>query len=75
MYRVYGSTGCIYCVRAKALLQSTGLPYVYVDVATDEKAQALFKERGWTKVPQIFENDRHVGGFDDLVKHLAANPT
>ena len=65
---VYSSPNCGYCVRAKALLQEKGIDFNEFDIAKDEEARntMLKKSGGRTSVPQIFINDEHVGGFDDL---------
>jgi glutaredoxin 3 len=66
---MYTTATCPYCVAAKNLLVSRGLSYeeVRVDInpAKFEEMMGLAKRR---TVPQIFINDRHIGGFDDLVK-------
>jgi glutaredoxin 3 len=69
MYKIYGKDWCVYCDRAKVLLTSKGLPYVYYDIEKDEDVRnvALEKSGGQKKVPIIFDtNDNHVGGFDEL---------
>jgi glutaredoxin 3 len=66
---MYTTATCSYCVAAKNLLVSRGLSYEEVRVDKDPaklaEMLALAKRR---TVPQIFINDRHIGGFDDLVK-------
>jgi glutaredoxin len=69
MYKIYGKDWCVYCDRAKVLLNSRGLPYVYYDIEKDEEVRnmALEKSGGQKTVPIIFDtNDNHVGGFDQL---------
>ncbi|MHB8446663.1 MAG: glutaredoxin 3 [Rudaea sp.] len=65
---IYTSANCAYCVAAKNLLKSKGLDYreirVDLDAARREEMLARAQRRA---VPQIFVNDRHVGGFEDLV--------
>jgi glutaredoxin 3 len=64
---VYTTTYCPYCVRATALLQRKGAAFSEVDVTGDDDMRHwLRKASGRGTVPQIFINDRPIGGFDDL---------
>ena len=65
---VYSTAACPYCVAAKNLLKSRGLEWSEVRVDTDPAQRELMLARsgGARTVPQIFINDYHVGGFDEL---------
>lgn len=64
---VYGSPICSYCSAAKIILEKKGLDYNDVVVSTDPAALAEMQRRsGHDSVPQIFINDRPIGGFDEL---------
>lgn len=64
---VYTTKVCPYCVRAKALLERRGIPYVEIDVTQDpDKRRWLVEATGRRTVPQIFIGDEAVGGSDDL---------
>ncbi|HEY7871570.1 MAG TPA: glutaredoxin 3 [Rudaea sp.] len=65
---LYTSSNCAYCVAAKNLLKSRGLDYeeIRVDLDASRRDEMLARAQRRT-VPQIFVNDRHVGGYDDLV--------
>ncbi len=66
---IYTTTYCSYCVRAKNLLERKGEKvFNEVDVTTSDDLRIEMMERsgGRRTVPQIFINDAHVGGFDDL---------
>ena len=64
---MYTKTVCPFCVRAKMLLKNKGQTFTEID-ATDENtmSEMIEKSGGRKTVPQIFINDTHVGGFDDL---------
>jgi glutaredoxin 3 len=66
---VYSTAVCPYCVAAKNLLKSKGLEWTEVRVDTDatQRDAMLARSGGRRTMPQIFLNDRHVGGYDDLV--------
>ena len=65
---VYSSNYCPYCVKAKALLERKGVDFEEIDVTNDDEARmALVKKaNGLRTVPQIFIDDKHIGGCDDL---------
>jgi len=65
---VYSGDFCPYCVKAKSLLKKKGLAFSEFNVKRDIKRQAEMAERapGARTIPQIFINDRHVGGCDEL---------
>jgi len=65
---IYYWTTCPYCTRARALLNAKGIEYTGHDITGDEGARAKMIERtgGPKSVPQIFINDIHIGGCDDL---------
>lgn len=66
---MYTTAICPYCVAAKNLLRSKGLEYTEhrVDSDLDQRTIMLQRSGGRRSVPQIFINDTHIGGFDDLV--------
>ena len=65
---VYSKAVCPYCDRAKALLTQKGAEYTEkrIDLNPDDLQAMLEKSNGARTVPQIFINDQHIGGFDQL---------
>jgi glutaredoxin 3 len=65
---VYTTTFCPYCVRAKSLLKSKGVQFTEIDVTEDAALRQKMVEMsgGRRTVPEIFINDKIVGGFDEL---------
>jgi len=65
---VYTGTYCPYCTRAKELLKKKGVEFIEIDVTSDDKGRETMMQRanGRRTIPQIFINDQHIGGFDDL---------
>lgn len=63
---IYTTSYCPYCSAAKALLRSKNVPFVEIDV-TDNPARRAEMERLSSRktVPQIFVDDKPIGGFDD----------
>jgi len=64
---IYSTLMCPYCSAAKLLLKSKNLNYQEIRVDQDhQQRQIMIEKSGRTSVPQIFINNQHVGGFDDL---------
>lgn len=64
---VYSTPNCPFCVSAKALLNSKNISFKEIDVSDDiESLQKMVKLSGLRTVPQIFINNRSIGGFDEL---------
>ena len=70
---VYLTGWCPYCTRAKQLLDRKGVAFEEIDVDARPEARAQMVARsGRYTVPQIFIDDVHIGGCDDLLARDAA---
>ena len=65
---IYTWSSCPFCIRAKALLKKKGVEFTEYCIDGDEQARAKMSDRanGRTSVTQIFINDQHIGGCDDI---------
>jgi len=64
---VYVTNYCVYCLRAKRLLERKGIAYTEIDVSDDpERRSWLVRTTGRRTVPQIFVGETPVGGFTEL---------
>ena len=66
---IYVWRACPFCIRAKGLLDRKGVAYTEYAIDGDEVAREAMAERtgaGRRSLPQIFIDDRPVGGCDDL---------
>ena len=64
---MYGTRFCPYCVRARMLLDKKNITYTYIPVDEQKEQRAVMVNRSQrTSVPQIFIDDYHVGGCDEL---------
>ncbi|MGF1458973.1 MAG: glutaredoxin 3 [Leptolyngbyaceae cyanobacterium] len=83
---LYTWSTCPFCRRAKQLLDDKGVTYTEYAIDGDESARDRMAARGTQgrrSVPQIFINDQHIGGSDDLyaleqtgqLDELLAQPT
>ena len=72
MYTIYSKPNCSYCAWAKDLLTSQGEQYTEFDITIEENYNVLVERLGFQPktVPQIWVDDRFIGGYDQLVEHL-----
>ncbi|MFA7438191.1 glutaredoxin 3 [Castellaniella sp.] len=65
---MYCTQVCPYCVRAEMLLKQRGVTDIHkIFIDRDPQQRAIMMERtGRRTVPQIYIDDRHIGGYDDL---------
>ncbi|MBL8517087.1 MAG: glutaredoxin 3 [Betaproteobacteria bacterium] len=66
--RMYSTAVCPYCNMAERLLTSKGVQHIEklrVD-ADPALREEMMQRTGRRTVPQIFIDDKHIGGFDDL---------
>ncbi|OOZ39621.1 glutaredoxin 3 [Solemya pervernicosa gill symbiont] len=64
---IYSTGSCPYCVRARMLLEKKGISFE--EFRIDEKPELrpeMERLSGRDSVPQIFIDERRIGGFDDM---------
>lgn len=66
--QMYSKSYCPYCAFARKTLTELGLEFEEIEVSRDSRKESEMRARSQRKtVPQIFINDVHIGGSDDLV--------
>ena len=67
---IYTTIACPFCTRAVNLLSGKNIDFEKIDVTlSTAKRQAMrIRSNGQTSVPQIFINNDHIGGCDDLFR-------
>ena len=64
---IFTTPYCPYCHAAKALLKRKGVLFEEIDVQDPgERQRMMLRSNGRRTVPQIFIDDKHVGGSDEL---------
>ncbi len=65
---LYTMDYCPYCERAKQLLTKRAVAYQEIRVAEDNDAEwdALYEKSQMRTMPQIFCDDKVIGGYSDL---------
>ena len=67
---IYTTVACPFCTRAVSLLSAKNIDFETIDVtlSTAKRSAMRVRANGQTSVPQIFINDDHIGGCDDLFR-------
>jgi glutaredoxin len=67
-YTIYTKSSCVYCKRAKDLLDILGEDYQEFNIEEDNLRESMNAKLGYEArtVPQIWHGDSHVGGFTEL---------
>lgn len=65
---IYTWSTCPFCIRAKALLDKKQAEYQEYTIDGDdvEREKMAKRANGGRSLPQIFINDQHIGGCDEL---------
>ncbi len=65
---IYTSPFCGFCYKAKTLLNTKSVNFNEVDIMAhpDRKTEMIARAHGRHTVPQIFIDNAHIGGCDDL---------
>lgn len=66
---IYTKGHCPFCHRAKYVLNQKGVEFEEFKIDEQPELRAVMIERanGGSTVPQIFINDQHIGGCDDML--------
>ncbi len=65
---IYTKFTCGFCFRAKSLLNDKNVTFEEYDITMGgaKREEMIQRANGGSTVPQIFINDQHIGGSDDL---------
>ena len=65
---IYTGPLCNYCEAAKRLLTRNSVDYKEINIATVDGAmnEMISKANGKRTITQIFFDDQHMGGYDDV---------
>lgn len=73
MYKIYTKTNCDWCVKAKRLLKDLGAQYEECKLGQDfekDDLRALLGPHLPLTVPQVFLNEKRIGGYEELAEYL-----
>jgi len=65
---IYTGPFCNYCEAAKRLLTRNNATFNEIDIGKVDGAmdEMIKKANGKRTIPQIFFNDKHIGGYDEV---------
>ena len=65
---MYSGPMCNFCEAAKRLLNRNNLKFEVIDISegTDTRDEMIKKSNGKRTIPQIFFDDQHIGGYDEV---------
>ncbi len=64
---IYSKDLCVHCSRAKNLLNNLEIPFTEIDVTNPDELHAMLQRSGGARsVPQIFIDQVHIGGANEL---------
>ena len=65
---MYMGPRCNFCDAAKRLLNRNNIPFNEINIALEEgkREEMLNKSSGRKTIPQIFFNESHIGGYEEL---------
>ena len=70
-FLIFTKYRCSYCDRAKTLIEQKGFEYESINIEDDSNIDILLeKNKNARTMPQIFINDKLIGGYVDLVKYF-----
>ena len=69
--KIYTIDNCKYCKKTKNKLDELNISYETIEVANEDKSKVLDElNTGSRTYPQIFINEKYIGGFSDLIEYL-----
>ncbi len=70
-FLIFTKYRCSYCDRAKTLIEQKGYEYESINIEDDNNIDILLEKNKYARtMPQIFINDKLIGGYTDLVKYF-----
>jgi len=70
MFKVFTQDGCSYCELAKITLMEQDKNFEVINIKENAQALAVLRLKNLRTVPQIWDGDLHIGGYEDLKKYL-----
>ena len=70
MFKVFTQDGCSYCELAKITLMEQDKDFEIINIKDNAQALAVLRLKNLRTVPQIWDGDLHIGGYEDLKKYL-----
>ena len=70
-FLIFTKYRCSFCDRAKTLIEQKGYEYDSINIEECNNIELLLDKHKYARtMPQIFINDKLIGGYTDLVKYF-----
>lgn len=73
MFKIYTKNNCNWCVRAKELLKENNIEYTEINIEESFEDKMVLKALRLRTVPQIWNDDLHLGGYRQLESWIGEN--
>ena len=70
MFKMFTQDGCSYCELAKILFMENDISFEVINIKDNAQALAVLRLKNLRTVPQIWDGELHIGGYEDLKKYL-----
>ena len=70
MFKMFTQDGCSYCELAKILFMENDISFEVINIKDNAQALAVLRLKNLRTVPQIWDGDLHIGGYEALKKYL-----
>ena len=70
MFKMFTQDGFSYCELAKILFMENDISFQVINIKDNAQALAVLRLKNLRTVPQIWDGDLHIGGYEDLKKYL-----
>ena len=73
MFTIYTKNNCSWCVKAKEMLKENNIMYKEYNIDEDHTSKMVLKALRLKTVPQIWNDDLHLGGYRQLESWIGEN--
>ena len=72
---IYTKDNCVWCTRAKNLMDDLKIPYIEYNLSDDDERNEFYKKMGEnvSTVPQVFIDGNRIGGYRELSRWFELN--
>tara|TARA_A100000164_G_C21757849_1_gene700133 strand:+ start:285 stop:503 length:219 start_codon:yes stop_codon:yes gene_type:complete len=70
MFKMFTQDGCSYCELAKILFMENDISFEVINIKDNAQALAVLRLKNLRTVPQIWDGELHIGGYEDLREYL-----
>tara|TARA_Y100000004_G_scaffold133288_1_gene150566 strand:- start:321 stop:569 length:249 start_codon:yes stop_codon:yes gene_type:complete len=73
MFKIFTKDNCSWCTKAKEILKENNIEYKEHNIDEDHTSKMVLKSLRLKTVPQIWNDDLHLGGYRQLESWIGEN--